>query len=95
MSLFNQSATKQLLGDDSFSYPVLEEMRRRTDAVQALIAFKDAPMTVTVDGHAEIINGEFISGNAFQSLGVKAELGRTLSPADDLAPGSGPGGCHQ
>ena len=78
------------LTGNAFSYPVLEEMRRRTDAVQALVAFKDVPLTLTVDGHAEAINGELISGNAFQSLGVKAELGRTLSPADDLAPGAGP-----
>ena len=78
-----------LIGN-GFSYPVLEEMRKRADAVEALIAFKDAPMTATIDGHAEMISAELISGNAFQSLGVKAELGRTLSPADDLAPGSGP-----
>jgi predicted permease len=78
------------LTGNGFSYPVLEEMRKRTEAVQALIAFKDTPMTITVEGHAEVINGELISGDAFQSLGVKAELGRTLSPADDLAPGSSP-----
>ena len=78
------------LTGNGFSYPVLEEMRNRADAVDALIAFKDAPMTATIDGHAEMISGELISGNAFQSFGVKAELGRTLSPADDLAPGSGP-----
>ena len=78
------------LTGDGFSYPVLEEMRKRTDAVQALIAFKDAPMAATVDGHAEMINGELISGNAFQSLGINPELGRTLTPADDAAPGSGP-----
>lgn len=78
------------LTGNAFSYPVLEEMRKRVDAVASLIAFKDVPMTATIDGHAEMISGELISGNAFQSLGVKAELGRTLSPADDLAPGSGP-----
>ena len=77
------------LTGNAFSYPVLEEMRKRTDAVQALVAFKDVPMTVTIDGHAEMISGELISGNAFQSLGVPAELGRTLTPADDLALGSG------
>lgn len=75
---------------NSFSYPVLEEMRKRTDAIQALIAFKDAVMTATVDGQPETINGELISGNAFQALGVNPELGRTLTPADDVAPGSGP-----
>ena len=76
------------LTGNAFSYPVLEEMRKKTDAVQALVAFKDVPMTATIDGHPEMIEGELISGNAFQSLGVPAELGRTLNPADDLAPGS-------
>jgi len=78
------------LSSDSFSYSVLEQMRKRTDAVQALIAFKDVPMAATIDGHAEMINGELISGNAFQALGVNSELGRTLTAADDAAPGSGP-----
>jgi predicted permease len=78
------------LSSDSFSYSVLEEMRKRTDAVQALIAFKDVPMAATIDGHAEMINGELISGNSFQALGVIPELGRTLTVADDAAPGSGP-----
>ena len=78
------------LTSDAFSYPVLEEMRKRTNAVQAMVAFKDVPMASTINGHSEMINGELTSGNAFQSLGLRAELGRTLSPADDLAPGSGP-----
>jgi predicted permease len=74
----------------AFSYPVLEEMSKRTDAVQAVIAFKDAPMTVTIDGHPEMINGELISGDALESLGVKSAIGRMLTTVDDLAPGSGP-----
>ena len=78
------------LTGNGFSYPELEQMRKRTDAVQALIAFKDAPMAVTIDGHSEMIHGELISGDGFQSLGVRAGLGRTLTAADDLAPGSGP-----
>src|SRR5579871_2649039 len=78
------------LTGDSFSYPVLEEIRKRTDAVGALIAFKDVSMAATIDGHAEMINGELISGNAFHALGVGAELGRTLTQVDDLAPGGGP-----
>lgn len=70
------------LTGDAFSYPVLEELRKRTDAVQALIAFKDAPMAATIDGHADMIDGELLSGNAFQALGVTSELGRMLTPAD-------------
>jgi predicted permease len=78
------------LTGNGFSYPVLEQMRKRLDAVDSLVAFKDAPMSVTIDRHAEMVNGELVSGNAFQSLGVTAKLGRTLSPSDDASPGSGP-----
>lgn len=78
------------LTSNAFSYSVLEEMRKKTDAVQAFIAFKGVAMTVTVDGHPEMIDGELISGNAFEALGVRPELGRTLTAADDVAPGSGP-----
>lgn len=78
------------LTGNGFSYPVLKEMRKKTDALEALIAFKDAPLAVTIDGHSEMIDGELISGDGLQSLGVEAELGRTLTAADDIAPGSGP-----
>ncbi|HEY1804467.1 MAG TPA: ABC transporter permease [Terracidiphilus sp.] len=78
------------LTSNAFSYPVIEEMRKRTDAFEALIAFKDVPITATIDGHPEMIDGELISGNAFQALGVEPELGRALNPSDDLTPGSGP-----
>lgn len=78
------NATGGLTGN-AFSYPVIEEMRKKADAIQALIAFKDSQMSATIDGHAEMLNGELLSGNALQSLGVKPELGRLLGPADDLA----------
>src|SRR5581483_4300735 len=33
---------------------------------------------------------EFVTGNYFQVLGVRAEVGRTLLPSDELAPGAQP-----
>jgi predicted permease len=78
------------LTSNAFSYPVLEEMRKRSDAVQDFIAFKDAVMTVTIDGHPEMADAEMISGNAFRALGVGAVLGRVLTQADDSGPGTGP-----
>ena len=41
--------------------------------------------------HAERIMGEFVTGNYFQQLGVRpAQLGRTLLPSDEVAPGQHP-----
>ncbi len=78
------------LHSTAFSYPVLEELRKKTEVFADLIAFKPIPLTVTVDGNPELIDGEMVSGNAFSGLGVEPLLGRPLMPADDAAPGKGP-----
>jgi predicted permease len=78
------------LRSTAFSYPVLEELRKKTEVFADLIAFKPIPLTVTVDGNPELIDGEMVSGNAFSGLGVEPLLGRPLMPADDAAPGKGP-----
>ena len=78
------------LTSNAFSYPVFEELRAKRDAVHDFIAFKDVPLTATVDGQSDMINGELITGTGFQSLGIKAALGRTLTLADDTVAGSEP-----
>ena len=78
------------LRSTAFSYPVLEELRKKTEVFADLIAFKPISMTVTVDGNPELIDGEMVSGKAFSGLGVDPILGRPLMPADDAAPGQGP-----
>ena len=81
---------KAACSSTAFSYPVLEELRKKTEVFADLIAFKPIPLTVTVDGNPELIDGEMVSGNAFSGLGVEPLLGRPLMPADDAAPGKGP-----
>ena len=78
------------LTGNGFSYPVFEAMRGRSDAAQDFIAFKDVPLAATIDGQPEMVDGELISGNAFQSLGVQAKLGRALTLNDDTGVGKGP-----
>ncbi len=50
--------------------------------------FDENPFAINIDGADEIVAGQRVSGNYFDVLGVRAALGRTLTPADD-APGSG------
>jgi predicted permease len=78
------------LSSTAFSYPVLEELRKKPEVFADLIAFKPIQLTVTVDGNPELIDGEMVSGNAFSGLGVEPLLGRPLMPVDDAAPGKGP-----
>jgi predicted permease len=73
-----------------FSYPVLQELRKRTDVFADLIAFKDAEMTATINGHAEMITVEMLDGNAFHGLGLRPVLGRALTATDDAGRGTTP-----
>ncbi len=75
----------------SFSYPVYRQLRQSNRDLQDLLAFKPLDrQTVTVNGHAEAVGAEMVSGNYFQTLGVLPQLGRAIQDSDDGAPGSGP-----
>jgi predicted permease len=75
----------------SFSYPVYQQLRKQNSAMESLFAFKTLDhQTVTVDGHAEAVAAEMVSGNYYSSLGVWPQLGRGIQESDDGPPGSGP-----
>jgi predicted permease len=68
----------------SFSYPVYEYLRAHNHQLSDLVAFKNiGRMNVTVDGAAEVVQGEMVSGNYYAQLGVAAQLGRAIEPYDD------------
>jgi predicted permease len=77
----------------SFSYPVYQQLRDHDHSLGELWAFVDlgqfGHVSATMDGHAEVLNAELVSGNFFQGLGVTAALGRPIETADDATPGKG------
>jgi hypothetical protein len=77
----------------SFSYPVYQQLRDHDRSLGELWAFVDlgqfGHVSATMDGHAEVLHAELVSGNFFQGLGVAAALGRTIETADDATPGKG------
>ncbi len=77
----------------SFSYPVYEILREQDHSLQELFAFKDLGdynrMTATIDGHADAVTGQLVSGNYYQALGVATALGRPIQASDDALPGGG------
>jgi len=75
----------------SFSYPVYQQLRQQNHVLQDIFAFKNFPrLTATIDGKAEAVTAQLVSGNFYQALGVKPILGRGIQDADDTAPGNGP-----
>src|ERR1700728_1875010 len=56
----------------SFSYPVFEGMRQQNRGLGELFAFKGEGRTdVTVDGQAEVVQSELVSGNYYQQMEVE------------------------
>lgn len=70
------------------SYPNFEEMRRRNAVFSSMFAVH--VMTELEVKNLGSATGELVSGNYFQTLGVRAAIGRTLVPEDGRAPESSP-----
>ncbi len=69
------------------SYGDYVDLRTRQTVFQDVTAWRRLRFSYAANGHAERSMGEVVEGSYFRVLGVKAELGRTLQPADD-APGA-------
>jgi predicted permease len=68
----------------SFPYPAFQYFRAHNESLTDIFAFALLrQVNVSVDGQAEIVVGQVVSGNYFTGLGAPALLGRTLTDADD------------
>ena len=69
----------------SSSYPHYQEYAKRTDIFQGVLASGGTMrLNLSIDGSSELVQGALLSGNAFGVLGIRASLGRTLLPSDDV-----------
>lgn len=73
-----------------FSYPNYRDLRDRNDAFSGLIAYRFTPLSLSHDGINERTWGYVVTGNYFETLGIKAARGRLLTPEDDRFPGGHP-----
>ena len=74
-----------LITRSSFPYQSFERMREQRGAFSDVVAFGSMPLNVNAQGLADVADGQAVSGNYFDVLGVPAYLGRTLQESDDLA----------
>src|SRR5579863_221522 len=77
--------------DDQFSYPAYKTFRGRTQVFAGALAFRRMRnIDFEVDGRGGLANGQFVSGNYFSVLGVRAIEGRTLLSEDESVDGQNP-----
>ncbi|HVG21095.1 MAG TPA: ABC transporter permease, partial [Blastocatellia bacterium] len=77
-------------GSASFSYPMYKELRDRNNIFSGLLARFAVSASVAGDGQTERAEGELVSGNYFEALGVRPAIGRVFNEDDDRAPGASP-----
>jgi predicted permease len=76
----------------SFSYPAYQRIRAQNHGLGDLFAFVDIDqfghLAATIDGHAERVTGELVSGNFFEQLGIGTTEGRPIEEADEIVGGA-------
>jgi predicted permease len=73
-----------------FSYPMYRDLRDRNVALSGLIAESPLTLGVTWNNHSESVPAEMVSGNYFDTLGVRPALGQLFVAGDETAPGANP-----
>ena len=76
--------------NDSFSYPMYQDLRDQNDVFSGVLARGGAQMNVSYDDRNDRVRGELVSGNYFDVLGVKPWAGRLFTQEDDRTPGAHP-----
>ena len=87
--LVEVSRTTQQASAPSFSYPAFQQFRDRNNVFSDMLAVSRSPLHTTDDPSGEAANGQYVSGNYFSLLGVRAWAGRPLIPEDDQVSNTG------
>lgn len=73
-----------------FSYPMYRELRDHAQGLDGVIARTGGDVTLLVNGGAESVGADIVSGNFFSVLGVRPAAGRLFTADDDRTPGAHP-----
>ena len=81
------ASSLRLVATTGFSRPVYEHLRAQNTVLGDLLAFHATAANATVGDTAERVLLHEVSGNYYEVLEVRAQIGREIRPSDDL-PGS-------
>ena len=76
---------------DAWTWPVWEEFARRSDRFAGVFASSRATFDIAASGESRFVEGLWVSGGFFETLGVRPALGRVFTTEDDR-PGCGAAG---
>ena len=87
VNVYGHAATSA--SHDAISYPNYLDYRDQAETLSGLMAHTNFFASLSIDGSAELVAGEVVSGNYFDVLGVRPTLGRSFLP-EELQPAAGP-----
>jgi predicted permease len=70
-------------GTHMASYPMYQDFQQKAPAFSYVFCRRETSLSISFGGQTERIDGELVSGNYFQALGVKAAVGRVLTSEED------------
>ena len=76
--------------NQTFSYPMYKDFRDRNEVFSGVLARFPMEMAIVWKGQSERVDGELVTGNYFEVLGVMPVVGRLFNAADDRTPGAHP-----
>ena len=88
--LINSVSVSPHFVSNAFSYPEFNDYRVQNHVFSGLLAFQRTELQLTTNDRIERVASEYVSGNYFDVLGIRAARGRTFAPDEDKTPGSQP-----
>ena len=73
-----------------FSYPDYAAVRDQNNVLDGLIAWGGITASLNSNDQTDLVTGAIVTGNFFDVLGVRAQLGRIITTEDDKTPGAHP-----
>src|SRR5215813_2939341 len=70
-------------GARAASYPMYEDFQKKAAAFSYVFCRFATSLSVNFAGRTERVQGELVSGNYFQALGVRPAVGRLFTPQED------------
>jgi putative ABC transport system permease protein len=80
-----------LLAGNDWTNPIWEEIRRRPDLFDGAFAWSRERFNLSTSGPVDPVDGGYVSGSAFDALGITPALGRLLTERDDVRGGGAHG----
>jgi putative ABC transport system permease protein len=87
-----EGSTSSFGGDQTnyFSYPMYKDLRDQNQVFKNILAADKAYVGVSWGNQASNEDAEIVTGNYFQTLGLRAALGRLFTQQDDTAKNANP-----